>query len=132
MIVGKTQKVMAHIIINRFAYLSKKALDDIEKAHGASLFQRMLMYSKQARYIAKEGFFSFKKDLGEYFKLQMLEKVENKTLTEEQQALKKKIAQDMKKLRPIVLINILPMSPPLLIFYLLTYPTKVPSYFCLD
>lgn len=40
-----------------------------------------MMYAKQAKHIAKEGFFTFKKDLDEYFKLTMLEKVEKKTLT---------------------------------------------------
>lgn len=90
------------------------------------------MYTKQAKYIAKEGFISFKKDLEQYFKLIMTEKIDNKVLTPEQQSLKKKISQDLNKLKPIILINILPFSGPLLIFYILTYPTKVPSYFCLD
>lgn len=50
------------------------------------------MYTKQAKHIVKEGFFSFKKDLEQYFKLIMIEKVDNKPLTAEQQAIKKKIA----------------------------------------
>jgi hypothetical protein len=94
--------------------------------------QRALMYTKQAKHIAKEGFFSFKNDLQQYFKLIMIEKVDNKPLTPEQERTKKKIAMDMGKLKPIIIINILPFSAPLLIFYIITYPTKVPSYFCLD
>ena len=90
------------------------------------------MYTTQAKLIAKEGFFSFKNDVEQYFKLIMIEKVDNKPLTPEQEKLKKKIAQDMGKLKPIILINILPFSAPLLIFYIITYPSKVPSYFCLD
>ena len=90
------------------------------------------MYTKQAKHIAKEGFFSFKKDLEQYFKLIMIEKVDGKALTPEQEAIKRKIAQDLNKLKPVILINLLPFSGPLLIFYILTYPTKVPSYFCLD
>lgn len=65
----------------RFNYISKRALDEIEKAHGKSAMQRALMYTKQAKHIAKEGFLSFKNDLEQYFKLIMIEKVDNKPLT---------------------------------------------------
>jgi hypothetical protein len=132
MLSSKIQRIIHQSLTIRYNYISKKALDDIEKAHGKSAFQRGLMYTKQARHIAKEGFFSFKKDLEQYFKILMIEKVDNKTLTPEQQSIKKKIVQDMGRLKPIILINILPFSAPLLIFYILTYPSKVPSYFCLD
>jgi hypothetical protein len=132
MLTGTIHKIMTRNLPIRCSYISKKALDEIERSHGKTAFQRTLMYSKQARHIAKEGFFSFKKDLEQYFKLIMTEKVDNKVLTPEQQTLKKKIAQDFNKLKPILLINLLPFAGPLLIFYILTYPTKVPSYFCLD
>lgn len=75
MIAYCSRKLLAQTCAIRYSYISKRALDEIEKAHGNTAFQRVKMYAKQARHIAKEGFFSFKKDLDEYFKLVMLEKV---------------------------------------------------------
>jgi hypothetical protein len=52
-----------------YGYIRKKDLDEIEKAHGSTRMQRLMMYSKQAKHIYSEGFKSMKKDLNESLSL---------------------------------------------------------------
>lgn len=46
-----------------FTFIKKKLLDEIEKSHGTSWTQRLLMYTKQAKLIATHGFQHLKSDL---------------------------------------------------------------------
>lgn len=52
-----------------YSYIRKKDLDEIEKAHGTTRMQRLMMYSKQAKHIYSEGFKSMKKDLNDSLSL---------------------------------------------------------------
>jgi len=35
-------------------------------------------------------------------------------------------------MKTIIIIQILPFSGPILLYYLYTYPTSIPSWFCID
>lgn len=38
----------------------------------------------------------------------------------------------MECMKAMIIIQILPFSGPILLFYLYTYPTSIPSWFCID
>ena len=84
MIAFKSLRIQSITSFVKYDYIRKKTLDEIEASHGKSAFQRVLMYTKQAKHIAKEGFFGFKKDIKDYFDLLMLEQVQKQPLTAEQ------------------------------------------------
>ncbi len=69
MILNKISTSIIKTFSPRFTYISKKALDEIERSHGKTFFQRALMYSKQARHIGQQGFIEAKKDVDEYHRL---------------------------------------------------------------
>jgi hypothetical protein len=64
-----------------FTYIRKKLLDEIEKGHGTSWTQRLLMYTKQAKLIATHGFHHFKSDLESYSKFYAQENIDKQPLS---------------------------------------------------
>jgi len=66
-----------------FTYIKKKDLDDIEKAHGVTMMEKIKMYSKQGTHIYMEGYKSFRKDIAGFIELKKKEWKENRELTKE-------------------------------------------------
>ena len=44
------------INLQRYGYIKKKELDEIENDHGETKMQKLIMYGKQAKHIYKQGF----------------------------------------------------------------------------
>jgi hypothetical protein len=66
-----------------YNYIRKKELDQIEQAHGSTLSQKLIMYSKQAKYIYSQGWAALKKDIRTFLSLRKKEKQGNYVLTNE-------------------------------------------------
>jgi hypothetical protein len=76
---------------NRFHYVRKRELDLIENKYGTTNYQKMLMFSAQAKYIFKEGWGAFKKDLLYFKKLRNKESKATEPITDEELIFKKRI-----------------------------------------
>ena len=44
----------------------------------------------------------------------------------------RKLEEEVRRMKTMVFIQIMPMSGPLLLYYLYTYPNDIPSWFCID
>lgn len=117
---------------NVFGYIRKKELDNIEKDHGRTVSQRMIMYSKQAKYIYQCGWTAFKKDINTYLSLKKKEQRGEETLTKQEERLKKHMWKEVERLKTLAIIQILPFSGLLFLYYLYVYPTSMPSWFSVD
>ena len=113
-------------------YIRKKELDEIEKQYGTSTYEKMKMYTKQAQLIYKQGWTALKQDFHTYRSLKQKEKQKGSVLSREEERLKKRMWQEMTGLKNLVIIQILPFSGPLLIYYIYVYPTSIPSWFSVD
>jgi|JI10StandDraft_1071094.scaffolds.fasta_scaffold80315_5 hypothetical protein len=92
----------------------------------------MIMYSKMAKYIYLCGWTALKKDARTYLSLKKKEKGGEELLTKEEYRLKKHMWKEVERLKTLAIIQILPFSGPLLLYYLYVYPTSIPSWFSVD
>ena len=106
----------------RFNYISKKALDEIGKEHGDGVWSQTKMYTRQAKLIMTEGMIALKRDIGKYMDMRKRLSQEHSSPTEEDQKLMEKIRREARRLKTMIIIQILPMSGPILLYYLYTYP----------
>lgn len=53
-------------------------------------------------------------------------------MTEEEIKTLERITNDIYKLGPLIIIQILPFSGPLFMLYMYTYPGSIPSWFMID
>ena len=90
------------------------------------------MYSQQAKVIYKHGLDALKKDFKTYQSLRLKEKDGNSSLTTDEAKLKKRMWQEISGLKTLFIIQVLPFSGPLLLYYIYVYPTSIPSWFSVD
>lgn len=90
------------------------------------------MYSKQAKLIYSQGWVALKKDITTYRSLQAKQKQGSETFTREELKLKKRMWGEIQGLKTLFIIQVLPMSGPLLLYYIYVYPTSIPTWFTVD
>ena len=80
-------------------------------------------------HIGKEGFFGVKRDIGIFQQLRKKPKTEYSPADWNELI---RLHHDFYRLGPLVIIQILPMSGPLFVLYMYTYPGSIPSWFIID
>lgn len=114
-----------------YNYVRKRDIDQICQpyANTTSKYQQMKMYTKMFAHIGKEGFKGAKNDVSLY--LELRKKPKNQFTSEDWNQLIR-IHHDFYRLGPLFIIQVLPMSGPLFILYMYTYPGSIPSWFIID
>ena len=90
------------------------------------------MYTKQAQLIVLQGWTALKGDYQTYLSIRRKEGQGDCTLTEEELRLKSRMWQEINGIKTLIIIQILPFSGPLLIYYIYTYPTSIPTWYSVD
>ena len=110
-------------------YARQSVIDDICKGYGEGWKDKIKMYSRMFVYIAKEGFMGAKKDASLFMQLRKKPEQER---TEQDWNNLIRMRHDFYRLGPLWIIQILPMSGPLFVAYMYTYPGSIPSWFIID
>lgn len=113
-----------------YNYVRKKDIDQICSGYTSnSTMDKIKMYTRMFAHIGKEGFKGAKDDFKVY--MQLKNKPRSQYTSEDWNQLIR-IYHDFFRLGPLVIIQILPMSGPLFVLYMYTYPGSIPSWFIID
>lgn len=117
------------LLLLRSNYIRQKEIDEICKGYGDGWKDKAKMYTKMFAHIIKEGFIDAKKEASLYWDLKK-KPVSERTEQDWNDLIR--MRHDFYRLGPLVIIQILPMSGPLFILYMYTYPGSIPSWFLID
>lgn len=112
----------------RFNYVCHKELQAIKDNYGKERKEQAKMWMKYFSHRASTGFAHMKSDLVVYYTQLRKEQEPSQQQLEE----KYRIEQDLKKLGPVFVLNLLPFSIVFLAAYVKLFPDALPSWFEVD